>query len=226
MQTNHAATVISNDHGCCYFINSIYMHTLNSLRKSCLSRLPFVILVLALISSCGHKDRSDSIATAEKQDEDMASVNNDSEVKDDYDFAVEAADGNLLEVQLGELAISKAYSDQVKRLGQMMVSDHSKCNDELRKLVHEKNVVLPNSLSEKSQQKFSELNLKQGSDFDKAYSTLMIDAHTNTMKAFKKEADKGKDPDLKSFAAGKMPILEHHIEMSQAAKKAVENSKE
>ena len=100
------------------------MCAINSFAKRSFSKLTFLFLVFVVITSCRNNAGSDSTATAEKQDEDMASVNKDSEVKDDYDFAVEAADGNLLEVQLGELAISKAYSDQVKHLGQMMVSDH------------------------------------------------------------------------------------------------------
>ncbi|MBA4166928.1 MAG: DUF4142 domain-containing protein, partial [Chitinophagaceae bacterium] len=43
----------------------------------------------------------------------------------DSKFAVEAASGGMMEVQLGELAQQKASSQRVKDFGAMMVRDHT-----------------------------------------------------------------------------------------------------
>src|SRR3954464_2705093 len=46
----------------------------------------------------------------------------------DHDFILEAAMGGMAEVELGQLASTKAQSDQVKQFGQRMVTDHGRAN--------------------------------------------------------------------------------------------------
>src|SRR5258708_28181826 len=67
----------------------------------------------------------------------------------DKKFIKEAADGGLAEVELGQLAVEKASSNDVKKFGQRMVDDHSKANDELKQLAATKGVDLPQEPSAK-----------------------------------------------------------------------------
>jgi len=53
---------------------------------------------------------------------------------DDTNFIKEAAQGGLMEVQLGKLAQEKAADEKVKQVGKRMEQDHSKANDELKKI--------------------------------------------------------------------------------------------
>src|SRR5436190_22535547 len=173
----------------------------------------FMVLVFMLalsILSCGPK-RDDSKEQAEDQNENKF----DGKMENDAEFAVEVAEGGMLEVRLGQLAQANSNSTQVKRFGQMMIDDHSKAGEELQNLARTKNISLPAALSEKCQKKYDDLAGKKGDDFDKAYSKLMVKDHEDDVDKFKKEGDKGRDADLKSWAAGKVPTLEHHL---QAAK--------
>src|SRR5690242_1163409 len=52
--------------------------------------------------------------------------------KEDSSFVMEAAVGGLMEVQAGQIAQQNAQSQRVKDFGGMMVTDHSKANDELK----------------------------------------------------------------------------------------------
>jgi len=61
----------------------------------------------------------------------------------DTKFIKEAAEGGMAEVALGQLAVEKASSADVKKFGQRMVDDHSKANDELKQLAAQKNVTCP-----------------------------------------------------------------------------------
>src|SRR3954470_9759205 len=95
----------------------------------------FNILLLALVvafTSCdSKKNQDDSKEIAEDQNDKKLE---DSDTKKDAEFAVDAADGGLYEVQMGTLALTKATSPEVKKFGQMMVDDHSKANTELKGL--------------------------------------------------------------------------------------------
>jgi len=54
-------------------------------------------------------------------------------------------------VQTGELAKSKASTDQAKQFGDHMVSDHTKKNDELKQIVSSKQMDLPTGPAAKDQ---------------------------------------------------------------------------
>jgi putative membrane protein len=142
----------------------------------------------------------------------------------DKDFAKEATEGGLLEVKLGELAKSRGTTQEVRDLGSQMVSDHSKANNELKTLVASKNISVPTSLNEKGQKCYDKLAKKEGKAFDKAYTHAMVKDHKKVICKFKKEAKKGDDAELKSWASNTVSTLEHHKEMSKDACKAVKKS--
>jgi putative membrane protein len=176
-----------------------------------------------VLASCGTKsDQDDSKEIAEEQNEEKF---DDTQLEDATDFAVEAADGGMLEVQLGQLALTKASSPQVKEFAQSMIDDHSKANEELKNLAQSKNITLPSTLSEKNQKDYNDLAEKSGADFDKAYCEFMVKDHKDDLDKFKKAAEKAEDPDLKSWAAGKVPVLEHHLSMAEGLEKGIASNK-
>ncbi len=67
----------------------------------------------------------------------------------DERFVKEAAEGGMLEVELGKLAADKATNDEVKAFGRRMQEDHSKANEELKKIADINNVKLPSALEGK-----------------------------------------------------------------------------
>lgn len=184
--------------------------------KRVLINAALFVSAIMFVASCGDRkaQNEDSEKVANKEND--AKFDN-SDVEKDADFAVKAADGGMLEVQLGELAQSKGMSQAVKDLGKMMVEDHTKANEELKALAQTKNISLPTTLSEDCQKKYDDIASKNGKDFDKAFTDHMVKDHKKDVDAFKKEADKGEDPDLKSWAAGKVPTLEHHLDMAKSA---------
>jgi putative membrane protein len=190
-----------------------------------MKRLLYVLLLapaFLVVVSCGRKAETDSAAAAEEQNKEKFEKAN---ITDDTDFAVEAADGGRLEVELGRLAIAQGRSEEVKQLGQQMVDDHSKANQELGAIASEKNITLPEDLGEKNRKTYDDLAKKTGADFDKEYARLMVSDHKHDLEEFKKEADKGNDPDIKNWAAGKVPVLEHHLAMAESTHKAIKESK-
>jgi putative membrane protein len=175
-------------------------------------------LVMVFASCSPKKAETDSKEIAEEQNEEKF---DSSRIENDVEFATDAADASLLEVKLGDLAQTKGSSAQVKELGKMMVADHTKATEELAALAGQKNISLPQTLSEKSQKKFDDLASKTGVDFDKEYSKAMVEGHKDVLSKFKKESEDGKDTDLRSWAEGKLPVLQHHLSMAEQTEEAV-----
>jgi len=175
--------------------------------------IPFVsLLCLLLWASCSDKKQTDSKEIAEDQNEEKFDT---TKLEADTEFAVDAADAGMLEVQAGQLALTKASSAKVKQFAQTMIDDHTKANEELKSLATSKNITLPTAISDKHQKKYDDLASKSGADFDKAYADMMVKDHKDVVDMFKKAADKCNDQEVKGWAAEKVPALEHHLSMAE-----------
>lgn len=178
------------------------------------NRLQMILAALVLVfSACETKQRDDSKDVAEEQNEENLE---NSDIKRDSEFAVDAADGGLYEVQIGTLALTKATSPEVKQFAQMMVDDHTKANNELKDLAGNKGIALPDVISEKCQKKYYDIDQKnKGEEFDKAYMEQMVKDHKDDIDKFEKEANNGNDAELKAWASGKVATLRHHLEEAE-----------
>jgi putative membrane protein len=134
----------------------------------------------------------------------------------DTKFATDAAQGGMAEVQLGQLAAQKASNADVKAFGQHMIDDHTKANDELKSVAEKEGMTLPTSLDPKDQALMSKLQNLSGPAFDKAYMKAMVSDHEKDVKEFQKEANDGKDPQLKDFASKTLPVLQSHLDMAKS----------
>jgi putative membrane protein len=122
----------------------------------------------------------------------------------------------MSEVELGKMASTKAASADVKNFGQMMVTDHSKANDELKALATKKGWKLPAEVDSSHKSTADDLRNRVGADFDKAYVEEMVDDHETDVKAFEDKAKNATDPDLKAFAEKTLPTLRKHLDAIKA----------
>jgi putative membrane protein len=134
----------------------------------------------------------------------------------DRDFLMDAAEGGMLEVELGRVAAQKGASEAVKQFGQKMVDDHGQANTELMSIATSKGVTLPTELDEKHKAHVTKLSALTGAEFDREYSKMMLSDHNKDVSEFEKQSTKGVDPDLKAFAAKTLPTLQQHLELAKA----------
>jgi putative membrane protein len=127
---------------------------------------------------------------------------------------MKAAQGGQAEVALGQLAQAKATDSQVKAYGQMLVTDHSKANDDLMSIARTKSVTLPSDMSAAQKSTKDRLDKQTGAAFDRAFMNQMVRDHQNDIKEFE-QASKSSDPDVKAFAEKALPTLRHHLEEAQ-----------
>jgi putative membrane protein len=152
------------------------------------------------------------MAASDKSD----SKRSDKLSKDDERFIREAAAGGMMEVELGKMAAGKAANDKVKEFGRRMQEDHGKANNELKALAANKGVEIPKDLEGKHKTTVDRLSKLSGEEFDRQYMRAMIDDHKEDLRKFEREADKGKDSQVKKFASKHVPILKKHLELAEA----------
>lgn len=131
----------------------------------------------------------------------------------DKKFMMDAAQGGMAEVKLGELAEKNGASADVKAFGKKMVEDHSNANTELKAVAAKKNLTLPTDVNSEQKEMYDKLAKMSGADFDKAYVKGMVEDHEKDVADFKKQADSGNDSDAKAFAAKVLPVITGHLEM-------------
>jgi putative membrane protein len=136
------------------------------------------------------------------------------------EFATKAAGGGMMEVTLGQMAQQQGMSQRVKDFGAMMVTDHSKANNELKTIASAKQFTLPGALPEKHQHHVDDLSKKQGKDFDNAYIKMMVNDHEEDIKEFEKAAKSATDTTIRSFAARTLPTLKKHLDSARAIYRA------
>ena len=177
----------------------------------------FLLLALGTYTfqACNSSSNKDSAEQAEEANEEKDMPEDDSE------FAVKAASGGMMEVELGKLAEQKAVNPKVKEFGAMMAADHAKANDELKTLTTSKNITIPATLSEDHQKHVDDLSKLSGAEFDKEYVKLMVDDHKEDIDLFKDASFNAKDPDVKAFAGKTLPTLQKHYDAIKAIQDAM-----
>jgi putative membrane protein len=133
----------------------------------------------------------------------------------DKSFVTDAGEAGMAEVKEGLMTVGKTSNTDVQKFGKRMDKDHSKANEELRKIARSKEVEFPTSPSLVQQAKAKLLDGKSGADFDKAYASDAVSDHKDAVKLFAKEAKEGDDADLKAFAAKTLPTLKMHLKMAE-----------
>lgn len=134
----------------------------------------------------------------------------------DRSFVTMAAAAGLSEVQEGQLASLKGDA-QVKNIGNKMITDHTKANNQLEALASSKGLTLPSQITHDQAAELSKLKRLNSASFDTAYLKNQHIAHVKAIELFESEISSGADVDLKSFASKTLPTLKMHLKMIEAA---------
>ena len=117
-------------------------------------------------------------------------------------------------IQQGKLAEQKSQSADVKTFAQMMIKDHTAANEKLKGIATAKKLEVASDAELMDKAKKMILDIREES-FDKSYANNQVKAHEQTIEIFQKEANEGKDPELKAFAKETLPKLEAHLKAAK-----------
>jgi putative membrane protein len=142
----------------------------------------------------------------------------------DARFAKAAVLGGMAEIQLGKLAGDRGSNQVIKAFAERMVVQHGAAADQLKAVAQKNNLALPAGLTSKDQQIMDRLAKLRGSAFDRAYAKNMVEDHEKDLADFQREANNGKNDDMKAFAAQSMPVIQEHLNQAREMLKTVAQS--
>ncbi|MGE4239744.1 DUF4142 domain-containing protein [Ramlibacter sp.] len=148
-----------------------------------------------------------------KQDDKLA--------RGDRKFIETAGENGMFEVQIAQLAASKATDAQVKSFASMLVDHHTAANNELVKIANARAVELPAAPPRGLRKDIEKLGKKTGAEFDKDFvREVGIKDHEKNIKLFEKASKDVKDAELKAFVDKTLPVLRQHLAAAKALPQA------
>ncbi len=135
----------------------------------------------------------------------------------DQQFVDFAAQTDMVEANLGQLAQDVAAKPDVKDYGKMLVTDHTNDFNQLYTLAQQANLTRPNAIdAENNKTMIDPFQKLKGAAFDRRYLREMVAGHTKAIAIYKKEAADAQNPALKSYAEQALPVLQKHLDDAKA----------
>ena len=133
----------------------------------------------------------------------------------DMPFVREAASGNLMEVQLGQMAQNKASNPAVKQFAQRMVADHNNLQNQLTSVASSGGQSFTPTMDSRHQNQINRLQGVSGAEFDREYMSLMIRAHQRDVNNFQTQSQSANSAQVRTLAANSLPVLQQHLSLAQ-----------
>jgi putative membrane protein len=143
----------------------------------------------------------------------------------DQQFVDFAAQTDMLEANVGQLAATQASSQGVKDYAQMLVTDYTDDYAQLGTVASKDNLVVPKGLDAAHDKMIAPFKNLKGPAFDHRYIQEMIAGHTKAIQVYTKEATDAQSADLKAYANQTLPTLQKHLDGAKNLAKAKPSSK-
>lgn len=140
---------------------------------------------------------------------------------DPQTFVTQASSSNNLTIQAGTSATQKGVSQLVIDYGNSAITSHTEADAELTSLAATKGVTISNTLISVHQSNLNILNQFSGDTFDQAFAELMELNTQETVSLYEAAATSLDDPDLRQYAANRIPALRANLQEVRALRAAV-----
>ncbi|MGH9605732.1 MAG: DUF4142 domain-containing protein [Terracidiphilus sp.] len=141
-------------------------------------------------------------------------------VMSDQQFVDFAAQTDMVEANLGQLAGDVAATQPVKDYAQMLVTDHTNDYHHLQDVAQQAGFTVPPAINAENNKKMiGPFHALKGAAFDHRYIPEMVSGHEKAIAIFKKEAADAQNPALKEYAEQTLPVLAKHLHAAEDLQK-------
>lgn len=156
------------------------------------------------------------VFTACDKDDDNNDTNNM-----DREFVNRASISNNAEVMAGQVAVNKAVNNRVRMYGQMMVTEHTAAQAELRNQAQTAGLQVHDSVDAQHRALMAMLNSLSGYAFDTAYMGSQVRDHAKTIDLFNRQVREGNNQNLRSYAQQQLPALQRHYNQADSIRRSL-----
>lgn len=141
---------------------------------------------------------------------------NQPSAKDDVDrqrtsdagFMTRAQLRGLEEIELGRIAATRAANTDVRSLGQQIVEDRGKINEELARFARAQSVDLPTALEPDRRAEVDRISRLSSPELDRAFVRAALRTHDADVADFQKQTQAGQEVELQGWVYDTLPVLE------------------
>ena len=138
----------------------------------------------------------------------------------DKSFMNKAADDDMIEANIGQMAESRAAKADVRDFAKTLADDHSRAYGELLQLANTTGDKVPRGIDIRRDRTAAQLTHLKGARFDRAFLSDEIASHEKAIAAFRREAAHGSNPEVKAMASQMIPVLQKHLDMARRMAKS------
>lgn len=139
----------------------------------------------------------------------------------DQQFVDFAAQTDMVEANLGQLAQNNASSQDVKDYGQMLATDHTNDFSQLHAAAQSANLTVPDAIdSAHNKTMIAPMEKMHGAAFDRTYIRDMVAGHTKALEVYKREASGAQNDAIKTYAQAAIPVLQKHLDQAKDLEKS------
>ena len=128
----------------------------------------------------------------------------------DEQFIHYEAQGSLYELAFARLGEARATRPEVRAYATTLVNDHEAYNGALRDLAETKGIAVPSGLAKNDQKKLDRLAGTRDAAFDTAFVREARRINGSIIRAFRREASRTADPDIRRFVVRFLEVEEKH----------------
>jgi putative membrane protein len=135
----------------------------------------------------------------------------------DQDFVNFAAQTDMVEANLGQLAQTAASAQEVKDFGQTLNTDHTQDYGQLITAAQQASLTVPNAIDkEHNKLMIDPFQKLKGAAFDRKFAREMVAGHEKAIAVYTKESQDAQNPSIKAYAAAALPTLQKHLDAAKA----------
>lgn len=138
----------------------------------------------------------------------------------DQKFVDFAAQTDMTEAHLGQLAQDQSSNQGVKDFAQMLVTDHTDDYNKLTAAATKAGATVPKGIDAEHNKMIAPFEKAKGAAFDRRFERDMVAGHTKAIAEYKKEEADGQNADMKAYATAALPVLEKHLQAAKDLEKA------